>query len=256
MRRMYSQKQLEKVVDNVIEEKDIAPVSGTSDGTNWTSLTVGDETHGFAAGGGSETAVLDFTNYSSGSVISEQDLANLVNEKYAAVKFSDAYYYLYSKSDSYIFLRKIPTLSKNASTQVPALDDHSYRIKISNRTLTSYIYEYTLSSPDATETITAKKTFKGENFTTGIHFIDDSNLEYGRIYLNGSTFAINNPAEAVEIVGGAPTAAIYLQDSYGDHSDITFRIKVGTDFNTSYVSFKASDIYNLIQYAKGQGWIQ
>lgn len=52
MRRMYSQKQLEKIVDNVVEEKDITPVSGTSDGTNWTSLTVGDETHGFAAGGG------------------------------------------------------------------------------------------------------------------------------------------------------------------------------------------------------------
>ena len=52
MRRMYSQKQLEKVVDKVVEEKDITPVSGTSDGTNWTSLTVGNETHGFAGGGG------------------------------------------------------------------------------------------------------------------------------------------------------------------------------------------------------------
>lgn len=62
MRRMYSQKQLEKIVDNVVEEKDITPVSGTSDGTNWTSLTVGDETHGFASGGGGSVAWNDITD--------------------------------------------------------------------------------------------------------------------------------------------------------------------------------------------------
>ena len=73
MRRMYSQKQLEKVVDNVIDEKDIAPVSGTSDGTNWTALTIGDETHGFDAGGGDKIVYVD-------SSTTAQELAAILND--------------------------------------------------------------------------------------------------------------------------------------------------------------------------------
>lgn len=83
MRRMYSQKQLEKIVDNVVEEKDITPVSGTSDGTNWTSLTVGDETHGFAAGGGSDYTIVDLSSYgwspSGEAELSQEDYDALAN---------------------------------------------------------------------------------------------------------------------------------------------------------------------------------
>lgn len=82
MRRMYSQKQLEKIVDNVVEEKDITPVSGTSDGTNWTSLTIGDETHGLA-GGSSDYNIVDLTSYgwspSGEATLSQEDYATLAN---------------------------------------------------------------------------------------------------------------------------------------------------------------------------------
>ena len=91
MRRMYSQKQLEKVVDNVIDEKDIAPVSGTSDGTNWTSLTVGDETHGFAAGGGAEKIVY-------------VDSSTTVEELAAIITANKIPVYVYTTSNGKLFL--------------------------------------------------------------------------------------------------------------------------------------------------------
>lgn len=106
------------------------------------------------------------------------------------------------------------------------------------------------------QTITAKKTFKGGDFSTGINFINNSDVEYGRIYLNGSVFSIMNTASPIEITGGATPARIRIASSYGEHSDITFKIKVGADFETSFVEVKASDIYKLVEYAKGQGWIQ
>lgn len=111
MRRMYSQKQLEKIVDDVVEEKDITPVSGTSDGTNWTSLTVGDETHGFA-GGGEGLKTVDLSSYgwspSGEATLSQADydaLADADRVITAGVSSGETQitYRVKSNDDTYVF---------------------------------------------------------------------------------------------------------------------------------------------------------
>ena len=43
-------------IANIAKTSDIpAAVSGTNDGTNWTSLTIGSDTYGLAGGGGQQT---------------------------------------------------------------------------------------------------------------------------------------------------------------------------------------------------------
>lgn len=316
MRRMYSQKQLEKIVDNVVEEKDIAPVSGTSDGTNWTSLTVGDETHGFAASGGEGNPPYVWTG--SEGTITEAEF-NEVKEaftqgkdiqlsatgvilhpfRHSANAYGEYIEYCYSSTSgddspsfhpvqnySYFFM-------KNASNQTYSLSVHYYypvldvkvggtsvvsntsiaeipavsgtndgtnwsTITIGNNTYNIPTAPANYVTTDTAQTITAKKTFKGESSssTSGIHFVNRNDVEYGRLNLNGSVFEITNPAQAVEITSyGGAAASIRLAASYGEHSDITFKFKVGPDFDTSFVEVKASDIYKLVEYAKAQGWI-
>lgn len=78
MRRMLDEKDIIDIAKETIDKYNIKPVSGTSQNDKWTTITIGDETHGFPSGGGGGDAVWgDIT----GTLADQTDLKNALDAK-------------------------------------------------------------------------------------------------------------------------------------------------------------------------------
>lgn len=280
MRRMYSQKQLEKVVDNVIEEKDITPVSGTSDGTNWTSLTVGDETHGFASGGGEGLKTVDLSSYgwspSGEATLSQADYDALANANCvitAGISRTDTQiaYRVHTDDDTYAFtslsahvaqtqagivtqfikiyvdsFKKLWTLNYEfCSSSIVGTNDGtnwtSLRIGNTTKAIPTGVAPANAVTLTTDQTISGAKTFKDPNQTYAGSIKLGSNEDYGSIKLEGNPIYNANLC----IVLGDADSITGAQGQYNLHKSYFYFIpksgKSEADLGTN--SFKWKNLY-------------
>lgn len=84
---------------------DIPTISGTNDGTNWTSLTIGSDTYNVPSGGSSSqtyTHVIEVKTYASNGARYHWFTINIINSSSTAMTWADLYDYIMSLSNKHI----------------------------------------------------------------------------------------------------------------------------------------------------------
>lgn len=77
MRRMLDEKDVKDISLETIEQQNLKPVSGTVENNKWKTITIGNETHGFAGGTGGNAEWGDIT----GDIADQTDLKNALDAK-------------------------------------------------------------------------------------------------------------------------------------------------------------------------------
>lgn len=204
-------------------------VSGTNDGTNWTSLTVGSDTYAIPQGGGEGIAIVDLNNYSDGDVLLTSDYDACCVEG-TAIKFLDriwyygknyssniAYegYYSYASGDAYI-------------TEYWVVIEHSNK---TIRTLSTQIplgqIPSNMVTTDTIQTISGQKTFTSDIYLqnraimpsqNGYANLGSGSRHFGSAYINylysndGQYERARDVASIIKNTAGFDEATI-IQDS-------------------------------------------
>ena len=113
-------------------------VSGTNNGTNWTTITIGSATYNIPDG----TEIIDLTSYSNGDILSEADYAKVVAHPYIINVPRGLFYVTQSNSERYMYDAQMDiTLANSKVTE--------YRVVILKDTHAIYYTTEELTVPEA-----------------------------------------------------------------------------------------------------------
>lgn len=251
----------------------IPSVSGTNDGTNWTSLTIDNDTYSIPSGGGTDIETIYLSNSASTGTLTQEQLNRLI-----AFPKSTVINYPYGPTNKFVMrlANDVDSAYRWNYVNVNTQDAYAYWFNLNSQTGAYTISEYTQSSPSIPSIPSARsgitlsgnyyglstiiplsKTFTGTvDFTNSVSFTGFASFNSNARF-NGSVNFVNN-----EIYGGGANfteARLYSLPSQAGTLALLDDIPSTSTFaSISYVDSQISglsSVYAPLSDYASQAWV-